>query len=1267
MRAYVVVLSVAVLIGAMGPASAAPAQASPTDLDKLFSTLRAPNATESPRTLQAKDGYVRFLGAPPGTYFVSSATGSKSVAPDAAAKAFVTDHFAAFGQPSTPIGLDTARVKIGKNQSNVRLQQTYSGLPVFGAQMMVQTDAFGGIVCVLSDILRDTTALDNGTILLTPSVSLDTAKRTALSWEGGRHARPDTDFVVTDPERVVFDPGVVGASGSLAIAWKLEVADITGLEVKDVVFVDGHSGIVIFDYPLIHDAKNRQIYDAHMTTSIPGTLIRAEGDPESDIFDVNQAYDYYGATYDFYWRVHGRDSIDNHGMAMVATVRIGFGTENYENAAWIGSLQQMIFGSGFAVDDVVGHELTHGVTENESGLIYAYQPGAMNESFSDIWGEYVDLTYTNGFDNDSPEVRWLMGEDVPSMGAIRNMKNPPEFGDPDRVGSPYYYKGSNDNGGVHWNSGVINKFCYLLTDGDTFNGQTVKGRGIETTAKLFYELQTNLLTPASDFTDLYMLLGQATINLNYSLAEQLNAKAAAKAVEIAPDTSDEEILAFRAIPTVDAASRPVIYLSWTNPTTAALRRVIVVRDTKAFPAVPSDGIEVYRGLEEEALDAAVVPGTQYYYTIFSQVTAGFPDQRSTRAIAGTQPPNFLTEEFTSAASGSTPASPFDMAYSQILFSPVGPPTAAFGDDPILADYTQYTAMVTKNVFELPVPRDDAEGSSFRLTLKKDGIQGFSLPAPFPYFGIPYSTVYFAANGYISFKAPKEGTFDNIPEALKPAHFAMPRIAFLFADLAPDIGGVLWGRALEDRIVLTFEDVPEMDDEVVPPSREPNTVQVELFYSGQIRFTYLGINAKNALVGLSDGQGMPMDPGQSRLFPGLDGIVMQSDFSTMPQSVTALSFEPVAVQTVDIGAEATFTAKTRVPAGSGTPVLSAEWDATGLVPFADSRDGTGVFRWRTTYTDYGVHTVRLHAVLGAMEAYQDVTVYVGVTSPLPDATRVVLKTNDPVEDPRRDRLVDDDVQLIASYDYSHPGEALLPEWFAEGPTQVLWFKNNGLIPGLNDQHVVTPVATKPNERWFYVVTPRTISGPEGLPVEGLPRRSPVVTIAALPRLYNVALPQDLPAVIQDGVALESLPKAAGTSKGGTTVVILGKRLGHPVSVTFGGIEAESIHAVSDFRIEAVTPAHMASPIVQDVPVAEDVVVTTASGTGTYPQGFNFVDSGEPISKADVNRDGLVNALDVQLVINAILAAEKSAGDTDVNRDGATNSADIQFVVNTVIGK
>ncbi|MBN1147240.1 MAG: M4 family metallopeptidase [Anaerolineales bacterium] len=156
----------------------------------------------------------------------------------------------------------------------------------------------------------------------------------------------------------------------------------------------------------------------------------------------------------------------------------------------------------------MAHELTHGVTEHESGLFYYMQSGAINEAFSDIWGEFVDLNYTNGNDNDSAGVEWLHGEDL-SGGANRSLIDPPDFGDPDRMGSGLYYCGASDNGGVHTNSGVATKAAYLMTEGDSFNGYTISGIGLEKAAMIWYSVQTNLLTSAADYQDLGLALNLA--------------------------------------------------------------------------------------------------------------------------------------------------------------------------------------------------------------------------------------------------------------------------------------------------------------------------------------------------------------------------------------------------------------------------------------------------------------------------------------------------------------------------------------------------------------------------------------------------------------------------------------------------------------------------------------------------------------------------------------------------------------------------------------
>ncbi len=279
---------------------------------------------------------------------------------------------------------------------------------------------------------------------------------------------------------------------------------------------------------------NRRTYTTSGGSTIPGTFLCDQSqllctngaDPDAD-----KAHQYAADTFMFYNIHHHRNSFDDQGGTINSTVHYGIG---YQNAFWTGS--QMVYGDNMAADDVVGHELTHGVTQYASALIYSYQSGAINESFSDVWGEFIDQTNSSG--NDSPSVKWLMGEDTP-LGAIRSMSNPPAYSNPDKMSSPYYYKGSGDNGGVHTNSGVNNKAAYLMVEGGAFNGRTIIGIGLNKTAAVYYEAQVYHLTMGANYNDLYYALLQACQNLiggvdGITQNDCDQVKAAAEAVEMVP-------------------------------------------------------------------------------------------------------------------------------------------------------------------------------------------------------------------------------------------------------------------------------------------------------------------------------------------------------------------------------------------------------------------------------------------------------------------------------------------------------------------------------------------------------------------------------------------------------------------------------------------------------------------------------------------------------------------------------------------------------------
>src|SRR2546423_1882377 len=136
----------------------------------------------------------------------------------------------------------------------------------------------------------------------------------------------------------------------------------------------------------------RTIYDAQASERLPGTFVRGEGDAETRDVAVTEAYKYSGNVYNFYKQIFARNSVDNNGLRLDSTVHY---SQQYDNAFWDG--RQMIYGDGdgelfnrFTLDlDVIGHELTHGVTQNTAGLEYAGQSGALNESMSDVFGTMV--------------------------------------------------------------------------------------------------------------------------------------------------------------------------------------------------------------------------------------------------------------------------------------------------------------------------------------------------------------------------------------------------------------------------------------------------------------------------------------------------------------------------------------------------------------------------------------------------------------------------------------------------------------------------------------------------------------------------------------------------------------------------------------------------------------------------------------------------------------------------------------------------------------
>ena len=430
---------------------------------------------------------------------------------DNAAREFLDDYGAAFGlysNGSTQVKR-TSTDELG--MKHVRMQQLINGIPVTGGEinLHLSNNAVTAVNAKTVEVVE--------TLNTSPSITASVAKEKALALVIKYYGNLTPQL--SSPRLEVFNQGLLeGRIGATKLAWFIEAKDIA---LREFIWIDAHTGVVLLNFSQLTDTRVRQVHHANDPADgnfgpsfLPGVLVRSEGDGALTgpvAADANAAYDFSGDTYDYFFNQHNRDSYDGAGAPIISTVRYCPDANScpFSNAFWNGT--QMVYGSGFSLaDDVDAHELTHAVTEYTANLFYYMQPGALNESYSDIFGETVDLLNSGG--NDSISVRWQLGEDLPNIGAIRDMANPGNFSDPETVSDPNYVclGPGNDKGGVHSNSGVPNRAYALMVDG--FSGFP-NGIGLIKAGKIQYRALSHYLTSASDFIDNYNAVNQSCQDL----------------------------------------------------------------------------------------------------------------------------------------------------------------------------------------------------------------------------------------------------------------------------------------------------------------------------------------------------------------------------------------------------------------------------------------------------------------------------------------------------------------------------------------------------------------------------------------------------------------------------------------------------------------------------------------------------------------------------------------------------------------------------------
>jgi Zn-dependent metalloprotease len=247
----------------------------------------------------------------------------------------------------------------------------------------------------------------------------------------------------------------------------------------------------------VDNRVNRTISDAQGRETLPGVTVRRETDAATGDIAVTEAFDGLGATHALFLEVFGRNSIDDRGLPLLATVHYG---EEYDNAFWEGS--RMVFGDGdgevfnrfTASLSVIGHELAHGVTQYTSALEYQGQSGALNESISDVFGALVEQ-YDRG--QTAGEASWLIGEGLftPAVQgrALRSMLEPGGR-DPQPTHMTDYIDTEDDNGGVHLNSGIPNRAFALAAT--TLGGPAWNGVGL-----VWYDAIQGEISPTASFAE----------------------------------------------------------------------------------------------------------------------------------------------------------------------------------------------------------------------------------------------------------------------------------------------------------------------------------------------------------------------------------------------------------------------------------------------------------------------------------------------------------------------------------------------------------------------------------------------------------------------------------------------------------------------------------------------------------------------------------------------------------------------------------------------
>jgi len=410
------------------------------------------------------------------------------------------------------------------------VEQRIDGIPVFGSSGKVTLDQLGAVSKVT--LTASQVAIDDTKPELTETAAIEAA-RTKLREliKGGRDLAPiplapDVSKAKATAKLTVFDPAIVDvkSKGATRLAYLVAIESFR-------LFVDANTGEVFYNYRDQPSGMLRRIFDLGRSTAFPGTKVADEETREvSENLNADSmtAFHNGGVVRDYFFMLFGRAGYDSTGSVLESYVRYG----SLSNAYWCPQQSYscpkanvMVYGPGYAeAVDIVGHEVTHGIISHEKNLLYLNESGAVNESLADIFGTLIEQ-YAS-----VPRANWVIGEKLPGFSEAAPMRSMSDPNLKDRDGKSMFqrevrYSMSNrgqpdhyaevltpldplcgktrlqDNGCVHFNSGILNKFAYLVSEGGEHRGGTVEGIGRVKLARLAYRTMTVQLNQSSKLVD----------------------------------------------------------------------------------------------------------------------------------------------------------------------------------------------------------------------------------------------------------------------------------------------------------------------------------------------------------------------------------------------------------------------------------------------------------------------------------------------------------------------------------------------------------------------------------------------------------------------------------------------------------------------------------------------------------------------------------------------------------------------------------------------